>query len=207
MDLDGGGLPAGGQGGQLSSKTLQGLKRGDAAAWQKVLRLYGPLVYGWCLQKTRHAKDAEDVTQEVFLVACKKIETFQGRTTGDGFRAWLSHITANVCLRYWQHRNRQPQTAGSSNTQEGAGPTGLARKHSVIGRSPPEQRQSVLHRASELIRGEFEVRTWQAFWRVVAEGESAADVARDLKMTPNAVYVARCRILRRLREECGDLVE
>ena len=207
MDLDGGGLPAGGQGGQLSSKTLQGLKRGDAAAWQKVLRLYGPLVYGWCLQKTRHAKDAEDVTQEVFLVACKKIETFQGRTTGDGFRAWLSRITANVCLRYWQHRNRQPQAAGGSDAQKELAQLALHESTPSSEDLLRNERQSVLRRASELIRGEFEVRTWQAFWRVVAEGESAADVARDLKMTPNAVYVARCRILRRLREECGDLVE
>jgi RNA polymerase sigma-70 factor (ECF subfamily) len=59
----------------------------------------------------------------------------------------------------------------------------------------------------ELVRLEFEDRTWQAFWRVTVEGQAAADVARDLGMSRNAVYIARSRILQRLHQEFGDLID
>ncbi len=59
-------------------------------------------------------------------------------------------------------------------------------------------------RALELIRSEFEERSWQAFCRVVVEGQSPADVAAALGMTRNAVYIAKARILRRLRETLGE---
>jgi RNA polymerase sigma-70 factor (ECF subfamily) len=66
---------------------------------------------------------------------------------------------------------------------------------------------TLLHRALELVRLDFEDRTWQAFWRVTVEGQAVADVARDLGMSRNAVYIARSRILQRLHEEFGDLID
>ena len=61
-------------------------------------------------------------------------------------------------------------------------------------------------RALDLIRGEFEERTWAAFRLTAVEGRAARDVAADLAMTPGAVRVAKSRVLRRLREELGDLM-
>ena len=58
----------------------------------------------------------------------------------------------------------------------------------------------------ELVRHEFEARTWEAFWRVVVEGQAPAAVAVALGMSPNAVYVAKSKVLRRFREEFGDLI-
>jgi RNA polymerase sigma-70 factor (ECF subfamily) len=68
-------------------------------------------------------------------------------------------------------------------------------------------KNTLLHRALELVRLEFEDRTWQAFWRVTVEGQAVVDVARDLGMSCNAVYIARSRILQRLHEEFGDLID
>jgi RNA polymerase sigma-70 factor (ECF subfamily) len=62
----------------------------------------------------------------------------------------------------------------------------------------------LLQRALESIRGEFHERTWQAFWRVVVEGRTAADVAAEMDMKPGAVRVAKCRVLLRLRQELGE---
>ncbi len=65
-----------------------------------------------------------------------------------------------------------------------------------------------MRRALDQVRAEFEDRSWQAFWRVAVDGRRAADVAAELKISVNAVYVARSRILRRLRDILGpDLVE
>lgn len=68
--------------------------------------------------------------------------------------------------------------------------------------------QRVLHRrVVELVRDEFELRTWQAFWKVIVEGKTPKDAAADLGMTVNAVYLAKSRVLHRLREEFAALAE
>ena len=62
----------------------------------------------------------------------------------------------------------------------------------------------LLTRALKSIRGEFQERTWQAFWRTVVEGRSAAEAGAGLEMQPGAVRVAKSRVLWRLRRELGD---
>jgi RNA polymerase sigma-70 factor (ECF subfamily) len=59
----------------------------------------------------------------------------------------------------------------------------------------------------DLVRGEFENRTWEAFWRTAVEDRPARDVADELGMSVLAVYKAKSRVLRRLRQELGDLVD
>ena len=63
-----------------------------------------------------------------------------------------------------------------------------------------------IQRALRLLQNEFEARTWQSFWRAAVDGLSTAEVAAEMGMTVSAVRMARSRILRRLREELGDLV-
>ena len=58
-----------------------------------------------------------------------------------------------------------------------------------------------------LVREEFEERTWEAFWRVTVEGQTSTAVADALSMTPAAVRQAKSRVLRRLREEFGEILE
>jgi RNA polymerase sigma-70 factor (ECF subfamily) len=65
----------------------------------------------------------------------------------------------------------------------------------------------IRRRALELVSGEFESRTWQAFWRSAVEGDAPADVAADLGISVWAVYKARSRVLQRLREEFAELLE
>lgn len=55
-----------------------------------------------------------------------------------------------------------------------------------------------------MIRGEFEEKSWQAFWLVTMEDRSADQAAEQLGMTRNAVYIARSRVLRRLRDLLGE---
>jgi RNA polymerase sigma-70 factor (ECF subfamily) len=71
----------------------------------------------------------------------------------------------------------------------------------------PEDLTGLYHRALELVRGEFEERTWQAFWRATVEGHAPADIAADIGVTPAAVRKAKSRVLLRLRQEVGDLID
>lgn len=57
-----------------------------------------------------------------------------------------------------------------------------------------------------LVRSQFEDRTWKAFWRVVIEDRSPAEVAAEMGITANAVRQAKSRVLRRLKEEMGELI-
>ncbi len=73
--------------------------------------------------------------------------------------------------------------------------------------SDPETPGSLYQRALELIQGEVQEKTWQAFWHVAVDDRTPADVAAELDMTVNSVYLAKSRVLRRLREELGDLFD
>jgi RNA polymerase sigma-70 factor (ECF subfamily) len=88
----------------------------------------------------------------------------------------------------------------------------LERLEQVVGppgageEDPPEQVSGLYHRALELVRGEFEERTWQMFWQTVVDGRTPADVAADLGVSDAAVRQAKSRVLRRLKEEAGDVI-
>jgi RNA polymerase sigma-70 factor (ECF subfamily) len=102
---------------------------------------------------------------------------------------------------HYRRRRREPAAAGGSEARDR-----LAR---VPGAAPPDEDDAaadagLLHRALAMIRGEFEPRTWEAFWQTAVDGRPAADVAAELGMTPGAVRVAKSRVLHRLRTDLGD---
>ncbi len=70
-----------------------------------------------------------------------------------------------------------------------------------------EYREHLTGRALEIMRAEFQPATWHAFWALVIEGRSGREVARQFGLTVNAVYIARSRVLRRLRLELDGLLE
>jgi RNA polymerase sigma-70 factor (ECF subfamily) len=180
------------------------VKAREQEAWGRLVALYGPLVDFWLTQARLQSADAHDVFQEVFKAVAVGIGGFRKDRPEDRFRGWLRTIVRNKLADHCRRQGRQPAAAGGSEAnqrlQEIQGPTG-----------GPEDRaeRDALHqirlRALEAIRCEFEERTWQAFWRVTAEGQATKDVAEDLGVTPSAVRLAKSRVLRRLREEMEGL--
>jgi RNA polymerase sigma-70 factor (ECF subfamily) len=190
-----------------SLSLLQRIRNGDASGWRRVIDLYSPLVYHWCRRWGVEGADADDVLQEVFKAAAESIDAFRREREGDTFRGWLRVITRHRVLAFWRGRDRRPDAAG--------GTEALQRLHEIpesaaeAGDDPEEASQfsALVQRALGQLRGEFEPRTWQAFWRVTVDGLSAPDAAAELGMSANAVRMAKSRVLHRLREELGDLVE
>ncbi len=184
-----------------SSSLLAGLKSRDPEAWRRLARLYGPLVYRWCRRVGLQVKDAEDVAQEVFLTVSVRIADFRREREGDTFRGWLWTITRNK-LGDWMRRQRErEQAAGGRDAQRQ-----LLELPAADSSEPAETGESrrLYQRALDLIHAEFEEITWQAFWRVTVDGHNPADVAGDLGLSRNAIYIAKSRVLRRLREVLGD---
>jgi RNA polymerase sigma-70 factor (ECF subfamily) len=197
-------------GSQASSATSSGLlaqaRANDPAAWDRLVALYAPLVFHWCRRWDLQDQDAADVFQEVFQAVATHLATFR-KEEGCSFRGWMRTITRNKVLDHFRRLGREPGGAGGTDAQ--------LRLAQLPAPQPPEDdsaadedaERSLFYRALDLIRREFEERTWQAFWRTAVAGQSPKDVAAELSMSPGAVRVAKCRVLHRLREELGDVAD
>jgi RNA polymerase sigma-70 factor (ECF subfamily) len=191
----------------LTSLTLLArVKQSDPAAWQRLSQLYGPLVYHWSRRCGLTPEDAADVVQEVFGVLSQKFDSFRRERPEDTFRGWLWTVTRNK-VRDHQRRSTG-KAAASGGTEAYERLQQLADCDSEPWSKGDEQTaadQAVSQRALELLRTEFEAKTWQAFWRATVEGQTAAEIAQELGMTRHAVHQAKYRVLHRLRQELDGL--
>lgn len=176
----------------------------DQDAWGRLVRLYGPLVERWCHTAGIPESDTADIAQEVFLTVSRRVAEFRRDRPGDSFRGWLYTITYNKVGEHLRGKRR------STGRPEG-GTEARLRLEAVPEQPPPEEAVAddtgVIHRALELIRPEFSERTWHMFWRATAGGEPTRAIADDMRVTPDAVRMAKARVLRRCREELAGLVE
>ncbi len=171
------------------------------------MHLYSPLVYHWCARAEVRGADADDVSQEVFRAVAGHLQDFRRDRPGDTFRGWLRVITRNMILLHFRRRGRQPQGSGGTDA--------LLQLHEVPDRTAelPDDVEAEMEmddlrqRALELVRIEFEERTWQMFWLTFVEERSPVDIAAELGVTAAAVRMAKSRVLRRLKEEFADLIE
>jgi len=191
-------------GSSTSSSLLERVKAQDPEAWQRLVDLYGPMIFGWCRQSGLRAEDAADLVQEVFGSVAKSIHDFRGAQPCDSFRAWLHGITRHRLLDFFRARQRSPQAQGGTGAQRKF----LEVPDSVDSSSPSTPHaaeDAVWRRAVELVKAEFGDRVWRAFWRVVVDAQSPGQVADELGMTVHAVYKAKARVLLRVRQQLGGL--
>lgn len=183
---------------------LERVQANDPEAWDRLLRLYQPLVLSWCRRSGASEADSADVAQEVFVAVVSGILRFRREREGDTFRGWLRGITRNKLLRLGERRRGQPLAQGGTEAN--------MRLHELPDvplddTDPVEEERDLYRRALELVRNEFETATWQAFWRVAVDGLSAPEAAEEMGLSAAAVRQAKSRVLRRLRVELGDLLD
>ena len=178
-----------------------------------MVSVYGPLVYGWCRQSGVAEHESADVGQEVFRAVAVGIERFRREKPGDTFVGWLRQITKFKIADYQRAAVKRPAAHGGSTflgvlgnlpgdvTMDDVTSTELA------GSLLSQERKILVARALEVLESCFQPKTWQAFWGTAVDGRPTADVAIDLQMTTIAVRKAKSRVLRRLREEFGGLID
>ena len=190
-----------------SSSLLSRIRAEESGAWDRLVTLYAPLVYHWCRRWSLREEDLADVFQEVFKALVIHVAGFRKQNKGDTFRGWLWTITRSKVLDHFRRKGKEP--AGGGGTEAWMRLEQVAAPEAVEPVDPEETQamRKLFLRGLELIRGEFEERTWRAFWRTAVEGRSPGDVAADLSMSPGAIRVAKSRVLQRLREELGDTTE
>jgi RNA polymerase sigma-70 factor (ECF subfamily) len=184
---------------------LNRLKDGaDADAWREFVHLYGPVVYGFARKRGLQDADAADLMQEVLRSVARNAEKMEYDPSRGTFRGWLYTVTRNKIYNFLNGQRNRPRGTGDSGAQE--------RLDAVPAR--PEERdddwdleyqRQLSAKAMERVRHEFQANTWKAFWGTAVEGRAAQEVGGELKMTPGAVYVAKSRVLARLREEVQRL--
>ncbi len=196
-----------------TSQSLIGrVKENDPAAWERLVRLYSPLVYYWCQESKLPQPDLHDIFQEVFCSLARNISKFRPIENGT-FRGWLRTLTRNKVNDFFRKSGREPQPIGGTEALRHLEQLPASENHSSnLSRTDVSQREmelqnTVLQMALLNIRDHFAEQTWKAFWMVVVDGRETNDVAQDLSMRPGTVRVAKSRVLKRLRLEIGDTIE
>jgi RNA polymerase sigma-70 factor (ECF subfamily) len=186
--------------GSISSTLLERVKANRPEAWARLADLYGPVVYRWCRQSGVTRDDAPDVVQEVFAALALHVGGFRRETPGDSFAAWLRTITQNKVRDHFRSRLGRPAAEGGTEAQQRLQQLAEPSEPSEAG-SPRDVQEMVLPIGLDLVRAEFEPRTWDAFHRVVIQRQPPVRVANELGMSIQAVYQAKSRVLRRLRQD------
>lgn len=190
-----------------ATSLLQRAAARQVDAWEKLVSLYGPLVYRWCRRWGLQASDAENVGQEVFARLASRLADFHHDRAGDTFRGWLYRITQHCFIDHLRHRDPAATGKGGSEAKDllhrlSAGPANYDDDPALA-----SQDDALLYRQLvEFIRSEFSDRDWAAFYRVVIDGLTPAQAAAELRVSVNVIYLAKSRVLRRVREEFAGLI-
>jgi RNA polymerase sigma-70 factor (ECF subfamily) len=173
---------------------------GEQDAWERFVELYTPLLYSWAHDAGLQEADAADLVQDVFLTLLRKMPEFV-YDPHRSFRSWLRTVTFNRWRDNRKQRGKQPlPTDGEALADVPGQDTGTDFWE-------VEYRGHLVGRALQVMRSEFQATTWQACWEFVVGGKSAAQVAAELGLSENAVFIAKYRVLRRLRQELAGLFD
>jgi len=170
------------------------------AAWQEFVNLYGPVVYGFARKRGLQDADAADLMQDVLRSVSSAIGRLEYDRKHGTFRGWLFTITRNKVFNFLTARRIRPQGSGDSTTNRLLAEEPDGNSDGEDAWEQEYQRRLALL-AMDRVKGEFQDSTWRAFWLTAVEGVSAAVAGRQVKLSPGAVYVAKSRVLARLREE------
>lgn len=187
---------------------LERARQRDSAAWRSLVDLYGPLVASWCHKCLPDSHNAADCVQDVFASVSVSLDSFQPQRENGSFRAWLWTITRNKIRDQVRRIKRQAAGTGGSTMLGVLQNVADGNNEPIVQEDEPTESlelEQLTRRAMVQVEAEFEPRTWQAFWRTVVDGINTAQVAEELEMTLATVRQHKSRVLRRLRQQLGDV--
>ena len=182
-----------------STSLLQKVRAGESQSWEQFVRVYGPLAFHWAVQAGADRSDAGDIVQEVFQAVAQHLASFDADRPGASFRGWLRTVARNKTRDHFRRRRDQPDAQGGTEAWQRI-------QEIPAGYDAPSaddlRTESLLavHEAFKLIESEFSSNATKAFWQLVVEKRTAAEVAAEQQTTVGAIYMSKSRILKRLRE-------
>jgi len=171
----------------------------DAGAWRQFGELYEPLIYGYARKHGLQDADAADLTQDVMRLVAGAVRGLDYDPACGSFRGWLFTVVRNQLRKFVHHQERPGRGTGDTDAQR------------LLEEQPaPEEEQAswdaeygrrLFAYAAEVVRGDFQEATWQAFWQTAVEGRPAKLVAEELGLSVAAAYLAKGRVMARLKEQ------
>ncbi len=172
----------------------------DADSWSNFVDLYSPLLLRYARKRGLQEADAADVTQDVLVQLAKSIRSFEYQPERGRFRDWLGTVVRHRVLRFFKREANQARRADGEwlddlpATQQDSDWSDAFNAH-------------ILNAALEHVRPHFEETTWEAFRLAWLEQQPATTVAEKLEVPVAGVYLAKSRVLKRLREEVMLIAE
>lgn len=168
----------------------------DAAAWRQFVEIYAPLIYGFLRKHGLQDADAADVAQDVLRTVAQSIGRWNYDQQRGTFRGWLLSV---VHSRLTDHHRRQQRHNAA--VHAAADVVQYANDCHSSAEWDRDYERQLFHAAASQIRGDFSDSSWQAFWLAAVDGKPAQDIAATLNITPAAVYLAKARVMARIRQQ------
>jgi RNA polymerase sigma-70 factor (ECF subfamily) len=177
----------------------------DTSAWTEFVRLYGPVIYGFGRKRGLQDADATDLVQDVLRSVARNANKLEYDPKKGTFRGWLYTIARNKVFNF---------LSSNRNKAKGVGDSAHLAQLEQLPETADDQEQEweleyqrqIAAKAMTLIRSEFHTKTWKAFEGTAVEDRSAEEVGAELEMSVGAVYVAKSRVLARLRKEVQKMI-
>lgn len=170
-------------------------------AWREFDEIYRPAIYRYLRRHGLQSASAEDLTQQVFLAAAKKLPEWEASPTRGSLRAWLLTVSRNLLVNELTRRQPVVSLAGPLDPSDMAHSQALNSFQEAI---DWEYRRAMFREAAAIVSGQVSSVAWQCFWLTAVEGVAAAQVANRLGISIGLVYTNRCRILHRLQSYVNE---
>ena len=173
--------------------------RDDLESWREFTDIYEPVIYRVACRRGLQHADALELIQRVLLAVARSVDRFRPDRKTAKFRTWLYTITHNEFCKLAKSK-KQILGSGDSAIYEMLMETAAPAQ----GDFSMEYRRAVFRWAAKQVRLDFEGRTWQAFWETSVLGRRASEVGGELHMSVGAVYIAKSRVMAKLREKVTE---
>ncbi len=174
---------------------------GDVEAWEEFISIYEPFLFRFAQRRGLQEADAREIAQSVFLSVAGAIDRWRPDKEKGPFRAWLFRIARNHLLNFIA-KNHRIRATGNSSAADIL--RGIAANDSQRDEWDEDYRKEMFRLAASQTRESVQSATWEAFWDTAVLGKSTEQVATRLHMTVGAVYIARCRVLAKIRKLIGE---
>jgi len=185
------------------SYIIDGIRQKDPERWREFNSIYRPMLFAFLRKQGLEAFEASDLVQDIFLKLLDKIHTYKREKSR--FRTWLFSVAHHTLIDLVRQRARQRKALdGWAAEMLGTTPSDSVKLAEAWAKF---HRTKILKHAMETVRLRTSTQAWACFEQRLLRDRPGAEIARDLNLEPNLVFVNACRVLKQVRTICQEFDE